>query len=101
MTMIPDPSRPDHPPAQALYDALVAEQALRPGRSSYEWQLAERKAVWRAAREFARKHALQAPTLEQVHKREVLALRHADYAAKWSYAVADLLSLPCKGAHPR
>lgn len=89
-----DPFRPIRQPAQAIYDALVAEQALRRGRQLDEWQRAEREAVWRAARDYAQQHGIVVPTIETVHKREVLALGHTDYAAKWAYAVADLLAAP-------
>lgn len=88
------PFRPIRQPARAIFDALVAEQAHRKGRSFEEWQRAEREAVWRAARDFAQQNGICVPTIEQVHKREVLALGHTDYAAKWAYAVADLLVLP-------
>jgi hypothetical protein len=86
-----DDFRPTQQPAQCVYDAFQAEAAKRKGRSTEEWVAAERQAVWSAARDYAQQHGLPVPTLEQIERKEQLAVGHSDYAATWAYGVAKLL----------
>lgn len=83
--------RPTTEPARAIYDAFQAEASLRPGRTVEAWTTGEAEAVWRAARDYAQQRRLEAPTLEQVQRAEVLARGHTDYGAKWAYGVAALV----------
>ena len=81
--------RPPKGPARTLYDAFQEEAAHREGRSVAEWILAERQAVWTAARDYAQQHGLRVPAMDEVKQAENCASGHIDYGAKWAYAVAE------------
>lgn len=87
-----DVFRPFHAPARIIYDAFVAEAALRNQRKVEDWLEQERKAVWRAARDYAQQHGLRVPTLDEVKRAETLAAGHSDYGAKWAYGVERYLT---------
>lgn len=84
-----DPFRPQHQPAQGIYDALQAEAAQRKSRELDVWIKEERQAVWRAARDYAQQHGLPILTLEEIENAERSAMGHTDYAAKWAYGVSE------------
>jgi hypothetical protein len=84
--------RPRHQPAQMLYDAFQAEAHLRETRPHEQWRDAEVVAVWRAARDYAQMYGLPVPTLAEVQAAERSAAGHTDYATKWAYGVARLLT---------
>ena len=86
--------RPHTEPARTIYDALLAEAVHRRERTPTEWQGRERAVVWQAARDYAQQHGLAVPTMEQVEHAEMPAVGHIDYAAKWAYGVAELLTEP-------
>jgi hypothetical protein len=86
------PFRPTRQPAQAIYDAFVAEASQRKHRTVDQWIIAERLAVWTAARDYAQQRGLAAPELDAVQKVERMAMGHIDYAKKWAYGVADLIA---------
>lgn len=87
-----DVFRPYTEPARTFYDVLQKEAAKRPGLLPGEWQANERRAVWYAARDYAQQHGLRVLTLHEITQAETLAAGHIDYAAKWAYAVCELLS---------
>jgi len=86
-----DPLRPRMEPASLIYDAFQKEAEKRDGREFDEWLNAERQAVFDAAKAYAEKHGLTAPTMTQVIARERLAEGHTDYGAKWAIGVADCM----------
>jgi hypothetical protein len=86
-----DPFRPHEERARAIYDAFRAEANKRNGRRLSVWLIAERTAVWSAARDYARQRGLSVPTIGQVERAERLAVGHADYGVKWAIGVAELL----------
>ena len=79
--------RPRSDPAQAIYDALVAEMEFR--QHNDDWEEAERNAVHHAAMIYANKNGLRIPTREEIERAERQAMGHFDYAAKFAYGVAD------------
>ena len=81
--------RPFKAPARTLYDAFQEEATHREGRSVEEWILAERQAVWEAARDYAQQHGLRIPTMDEVKQAENCASGHVDYGAKWAYAIVE------------
>ena len=89
--MSTDIFRPRTEPARTLYDAFHTEAEHRAGRSIEDWITAERKAVWRAARDYAQQFGLQVPTLADVERAESSAKGHCDYGAKWAYYLADVM----------
>lgn len=86
-----DHFRPHFEPQRTLYDALVQEAEHREGRTAAEWIAAERAVVFRVATEYAEKHDLRFPTLDDVKQAERLAVGHVDYAAKWAIGIADAM----------
>lgn len=92
--MTRDVFRPTQQPAQAIYDAFQAEAAHRRNRGIDEWLLAERTAVWRAARDAAQQLGWRVLTLEEVRRAEDQAAGHTDYGAKWAYAVVEAMRRP-------
>lgn len=83
----------------AVERALVAEAALRNGRSFKEWSDAEARAVWSATRDFAQQHGLRVPELAEVVRVERQAIGHCDYAAKWVlYAIELTFAVDASGA---
>ena len=76
---------------QALKAALLDEAAHRRGRRFDEWSVAEAKAVWAAARDFAQQHGLRVPLLEDVVRVERQASGHSDYSSKWALYVVELM----------
>jgi len=83
--------RPHTQPAQHIYDAFQVEAAKRSGREFEEWVVAERNVVFRAATEYAKKNSLTVPTMEDVERLENASLG-ADYGAKWSIKLANLMT---------
>lgn len=83
--------RPHSQPAQMLYDTLVKESHLRALRTVDEWIKSERQVVWSAALKYALRNNLNRPTIEQIELAEHQAIGHSDYAAKYAYAVSDIL----------
>ncbi len=86
-----DPFRPRNHPARMLYDAFQEEAAKRLGRPVEEWRLAELRAIWVVARDYAQQHGLRALTLEEVKRAGIPAIGHTDYSAKWAHNLAELL----------
>lgn len=74
----------------AVKSALIAEAALRAGRSFQEWTEAEAQAVWSAARDFAQQNGLRVPELAEVVHVERQASGHSDYASKWALYTVEL-----------
>ncbi len=89
--MTRDIFRPHREPARQLYDAFQREATRRSGRSPEEWQLAERQAVWRAARDYAQQHGLPVLEMSDIEEAEVSAMCHVDYGAKWAYRIRDIM----------
>ena len=81
--------RPKTEPARTLYDALQKETAYRSSRTVVEWIVAERNAMWNAARRYAQTHGLRAPTLAEVEEAEDYACGSTDYGAKWAHKLAE------------
>lgn len=94
--MTHDPFEPSREPARTIYRAFQQEAAMRKGRSLQEWILAERQAVWEAAKTYAREHGLEAPSLKQIEAAERYAMGSVDYGAKWAWAVERHM-LPPRG----
>lgn len=86
-----DAFRPRHEPVRSFYDALVQESKHRKKRTSEEWILAERLAVWRAARDYSQQQGLQVLLLADIERAESSACGHIDYASKLAYYVRNLL----------
>jgi hypothetical protein len=86
-----DMFRPNKEPASIIYDAFHKEASKRGKKLCDEWIVAEREAVWEAARNYAQQHALTVPTMDQIKKAENQAVGHTDYALKWALGVAELL----------
>lgn len=87
--------RPHHEPAISIYDAFQAEASRRSGRTVEEWMLAERKAVWSAARDAAQQRGLCIPTMAEVERVERSACGHLDYGLKWALGISEIMK---KGA---
>jgi len=86
-----DPFRPRREPQLTLYKTLLEEAKNRSYKDPEEWIECERKAVWRAARDYAQQHGLRVPTIEEVEKGENYASGHVDYASKFTLYVTELL----------
>ena len=89
--MMNDALRPRSDPAQTIYDAFQLEAEKRDGRSTAEWQEAERQTVYDAAKHYAEKHSLHIPTMEDVKRAEMSAYGQRDYGSKWAYAMRDIM----------
>jgi len=83
--------KPTQEPAKTLYEALVAEQLNRKGRSVAQWIEAERMVVFAKATELAQSSGQRPPTIEQIIVAENSACGHTDYAAKFAYSLAEIL----------
>ena len=83
--------RPYSDPARFLYDSFQEEAMHRPERNAEDWIVAERNAMWRAARDYAQQHGLRVPTMAEVQIAESSAMGHVDYGAKWAYRVAEFM----------
>lgn len=99
-TMPQDVFRPTQQPAQSIYDAFQAEATHRRHRGIDEWMLAERTAVWRAARDAAQQLGWRVLTMEEVRRVENQAAGHTDYGAKWAYGVVEAMRRPAPAAQP-
>lgn len=84
--------RPRREPACLIYDALLAESRHRKKRTVEDWILAERLAVWKAARDYAQQHGLKVLELADIERAETSAVGSADYAQKLAYRVGDMLA---------
>lgn len=87
-----DHFRPTREPARSIYDALQREASKRRGRTVAEWLSAERDAVLREAIFQAQKHGRPCPSLQEIELAERAAVGHSDYAAKWAYGVAEVIT---------
>jgi hypothetical protein len=83
--------RPRTDPARLLYDVFQAEAALRTEKHVDQWIIAERMAMWTAARDYAQQHGLRVPTLVDVERAESCACGHVDYGSKWAYGIAEAM----------
>lgn len=83
--------RPHTSPAREIYDAFQAAALEREGRTFEVWHAHEVNAVYDIARSWTRTYSLPAPYRWQIEACEKEAQGHADYGAKWAYAVARLL----------
>lgn len=86
-----DHFRPRNSPAREIYDAFQEESKNRADRSTIDWILAEREAVWKAARDYALKHKLTVPTIKDIEQAELSACGHTDYGAKWAYGISEIM----------
>jgi hypothetical protein len=84
-----DVFRPHSEPARTIYDAFQKEAEKRDGMDVDDWILAEREAVWKAARDYAQQHGMRIPTMEEVERAEDQACCHTDYGLKWAIGVAE------------
>ena len=89
--MSDDIFRPRTDPARLLYDAFHLEAKKRDGRFEEQWQLAEREAIWRAARDYAQQHGLSVLEMADIERAERYAMGHIDYGAKWAYGIRDIM----------
>lgn len=89
-----DVFQPRTEPAKSIYEAFQTEAAIRGGRSTEEWQLAERNAVHREATLQAQKLGLVAPTMAEVERAERHALGSIDYGSKWASSLASGMRMP-------
>ena len=80
-------------PAQRIYDRILVESEYRD--DNYPAKL--RLGVWQEAMDYALEKCLNPLSLEEVIRSERVALGHTDYAAKWAYRVAELLSEKARG----
>ena len=78
-------------PERTLYDAFQAEAEKRGDRTVEEWLIAERQAVWSAARDYAQAHNLRVPTIAEVQTAESYARCYAYYGSKWALYVAECM----------
>lgn len=88
-----DVFRPHCDPARTIYDAFQVEASKRKGVDVDDWILAERKAVWTAARDYAQQHGLRVPTMAEVEAAEDQACGHTDYGSKWAYGVVEKMRM--------
>ena len=90
-TAMRDPFRPRSQPAQIIYDGILLEATKRSGVDPDIWIVRERENVLRIAIDYAQKHGLRQPTIDDVKRAEDAACGHTDYAAKWAYCVSDII----------
>lgn len=83
---------PRQDPARSIYLALLAEADHSRSRSVEEWTRAEREAVHHESVRQAGLLGLRAPTMEEIEAAERSACGHVDYAAKWAYGVAAVMT---------
>ena len=83
--------RPRTEPAITIYDAFHKEAKNRDGKEFSQWNNNEIVAVFTAAVEYAQKHRLRIPTLDEVRETEQYASGSADYGSKWAYAVVRIM----------
>lgn len=83
--------RPRFDPARSIYDALVAEQQHREGRSIEEWAAAERDAVLRATNDYATKHGKNLVTAKDVKCAEISASGHIGYSTQFAHRIVDFM----------
>ena len=88
---VEDVFKPRHEPARTIYDAFQDEAEKRDGRHYLVWREKECLAVLNAACDYAEKHGLIKPTLEEVQSAEMSASGHVDYGAKWAYGIRDVM----------
>ena len=84
--------RPHFEPARTVYDAFQREAKKRPHKAGNNWIVAERNAVWSAARDYAQQHGLRVPTMAEVEAAENRACGHVDYGSKWAYGVVEKMT---------
>jgi hypothetical protein len=87
-----DMFRPRNEPACLIYDALIEEATKRKDKDIEEWIYDERMVVWNTAKEYAKKHSLYEPTLEEIVRAENMSVGFVDYAAKFAYKVTELVT---------
>jgi hypothetical protein len=94
---VKDIFKPHTEPASLIYEAFQTEAEKRNGREPEEWQRFEVLAVLEVANKFvqyatsAGKYKLV--TIEDVLKAQRSAYGHADYGAKWAYAVVVAMQI--------
>lgn len=85
---------PRSQPALEIYNALVAQQALRSTYKGIGWVEAERLVVWEKSKEVAFRMAITPLSLKAVEQAEMQAMGHTDYTAKFARGVAEALLAP-------
>ena len=87
-----DVFRPTSQPARTIYDALTTEAENRHATTHQAWIKAERKTVMDAANGYVAKHGGKFVTMADVIAAETQACGHCDYAAKFAYGVAQVVT---------
>lgn len=74
---------------QDLHELLSSEMEARTQRP--DWVLAERTAMWKAVNRYRERLGKTTVTLEEVGRRERLAVGHSDYGTKYALYCTELV----------